>query len=251
MNNRHNKLVLRFDDEVITLLFPVAEVSIALRSLEKFAGAFEQQLPGLISTEEGLMWDRLSKQGLTDDDAERQAALDELHETVELAYPRLFRSSLLVVLWAHFEAAVKRLAGYLQSEHNATLALDDIAGSDFLRQARTYFDKVIEVPLVKDNTLWEKLEILRATRNTIAHHAGAVGPKATRERFQRWEKAGKGPPFDVLRGEIQPTPEYVASALNAVSDALESLMRRAGLEWLQRQERAPDDEEETRANPST
>ena len=68
-----------------------------------------------------------------------QAISTWIEEFVEETVPRLYRSPLLIELWAVFESGVTEMAKYLQKEQAHSLSINDLRANNDFDRARKYY----------------------------------------------------------------------------------------------------------------
>src|SRR5437762_1011742 len=108
--------------------------------------------------------------------------------------PRLYRSPVLVHLWAVFESAVIEIARYIREQDQHALTVDDLRGTNDFERSQKYYEHVLRFPLIEIEGIKEQLNMLLLVRNGIAHCNGRVEAiKPTKiEIIRRWEESHGG-----------------------------------------------------------
>lgn len=210
-------------DFVIELpLFP--EIDAELFVVLQHVAAIEHQLPQITATER----QRLEETELdgVDDEYEYQAVSTWIDEFVEETVPRLYRSPLLVELWAVFESGVIEIAKYLQKEQGHSLSINDLRANNDFDRARKYYQDVLHLPLITKDGIKECLYTLVLVRHAVAHCNGRIEVinEARLKKIQDWEKSKGGLSTDGKY--LNFTGKFIESMANAVKTALEDLMAR-------------------------
>lgn len=152
--------------EIIDLRF--SEIESELFVIAEHADAIERQLPTIMKSEFERM-ERVAER-YSEEENYLQWAEDYLNEVL----PRVYRSSILVQLWAVFEGAIIEIAKYLREKSGHSLDIDDVRGGSDYERALTYYEKVLRFPLLGIPGAKEHLDILLVARNAIAHCNGRV-----------------------------------------------------------------------------
>lgn len=147
-------------NEIIDLRF--SEIEAELFVITEHADAIERQLPAIIKSEFERM--EIVAERHPEEENYLQWAEDYLNEVL----PRVYRSSILVQLWAVFEGAIIEIAKYLREESRHSLDIDDVRGGSDYERAITYYEKVLRFPLLGIPGAKEHLDILLLARNAIA-----------------------------------------------------------------------------------
>lgn len=170
--------------------FRFSEIEAELFVIAENAETLERQLPLIAKSER----ERLEKKLEGLDPEERYGNLQWIDEYVDEVFPRLYRSTILVQLWAVFETAIIEISKYLQDKGGHTLDVDDVRGSSDYERALKYYDKVLRFPLIGVQGAKEQLDILLVARNAIAHRNGRVEQIKPQKlaRLGQWEEKRGG-----------------------------------------------------------
>src|SRR5437588_283892 len=158
-----------------------AELSVILDHAE----AVERQLPIITKAERERLEEGL--EGLDQD--EWYGTVQWIDEFADDVLPRLFRSPILVQLWAVFEAAIIEVSKYLKEKGGHSLGVDDFRGNNDYERAKKYYEDVLRFPMIEIEGVKEQLDILLLVRNAIAHCNGRVEviKPAKLQKMHRWE----------------------------------------------------------------
>lgn len=210
-------------DFVIELpLFP--EIDAELFVVLQHVAAIEHQLPQIMASERQRLIE--SELDGTNDEYEYQAISTWIDEFVEETVPRLYRSPLLIELWAVFESGVTEIAKYLQKEQAHSLSINDLRANNDFDRARKYYQDVLHLPLITSDQVKERLDILVLVRHALAHRNGRIEviKEDSLKKIQTWEKSN---------GELSTdghylnfTSAFIESMAAAVKTALEDLISR-------------------------
>jgi len=210
-------------DFVIELpLFP--EIDAELFVVLQRVSAIEHQLPQIKESER----QRLAESELDgiNDEYEYQAISRWIDEFVEETVPRLYRSPLLIELWAVFESGVTEIAKYLQKEQGHLLSINDLRANNDFDRARKYYQVVLHLPLITSDQVKERLDILVLVRHALAHGNGRIEviKENSLKKIQTWEKSNGELSTD---GQyLNFTSAFIESMADAVKTALEDLIAR-------------------------
>jgi hypothetical protein len=216
------------DSAEIRLDLTFLEISVELDALEEFWRTWERGLPDLIKTEEERLCQKWS---ITDDPGGGDEEIwRAMHTLLNNDLPRMFRSGVLVLLWAIFESAVTKAADALKAHGKHGLSVRDIRGDNDLDAMKKYFENVLKFPLFKTDDEREKVEMLRILRNTISHWNGRIEESFQKKRpgywkkLESWQKLGIGISFEYFYLEF--TPAFIESILLSVSNSVRDLLDR-------------------------
>jgi len=209
-------------DFVIDLRFAGIEAAlfVVLRHLE----TVEIQLPQVAESER----ERLQNEELSgvNDDYEYHDIKRWIDDFVENVLPRLYRSPILVELWAVFESGIVEIAEYLQKEQGHSISVHDLRSNNDFERAKKYYERVLHFPLLTIDDINERLHMLLLVRNAVAHCNGRIEViKEDRLRqIRAWEKK---------YGEISADGDYLSftaafleKMAQAVKASLEDLIGR-------------------------
>ncbi len=195
-----------------------------LKALEKSVNYHQQQYPIRIKNE-------LNKKGYKYDDPEVDIAFQEINAMVDNIFPRTFRNSFIVALWAAFESLIEKpdsipdakseaIVNYLSKRNEMKLKFSDFSGR-FVEKVKKYFIYVSEVTGINLNLpqeKWRKIEILYALRNAIVHGGSILDnlKPNIKNKLQEWGKQpGK---FEIIWGEIILTKESLEESYSLVNE---------------------------------
>lgn len=195
-----------------------------LKALEESVNYHQQQYPIRIKSE-------LKKKGYKCDDPEVDSASQEINAMVEHIFPRTFRNSFIVALWAVFESLIEKpdsvpeakteaIVNYLSKRNKMKLKSSDFSGG-FIKKIKKYFTYVSEVTGVNLNLSqekWRKIEMLYVLRNAIVHGGGIMDnlKPDIKNKLREWGKQpGK---FEIIWGEIVLTKESLEESYSLVNE---------------------------------
>lgn len=189
-----------------------------LKVLEKSLYYNQKQYPKHIRT-------KLEEEGYDFNNPEYDFASQNINAIVEDIFPRTFRNSFIVVLWATFESTIKEVANYLYKNSETKLKMSDIRGN-FLEQVEKYFGSVVNVPLKLSQEARLKLKILYTLRNVIVHGNGVFEnlEQRTQNKLQEWEKQFGG--FEIKSGKVILKKEYLKESYNFAKEIASELIKR-------------------------
>lgn len=207
--------------------FRFIDIEYELGALDDYIKLLEEQLGGLIEQEQRHFDAKIQKEIYQIDEAERQFAYQELYEHIEHLLPRFFRNPLLVTLWATFESAIIEIAEYLRNGKELKLRISDIRGDSFLKQARKYYDHILNFSLCVKPEPLGRLEMLRILRNAVAHsnsRINAVRSDEDRKKIGAWvdQKVGISLKFQTLIF----SEKFIKEAYITINETLTELLSR-------------------------
>ena len=91
---------------------------------------------------------------------------------VEVTYPRILRNPFLVSLFSLYESAVRQIAERIREEEGLEQRMR--RDGSFLRNARRYYEEILEFKLSKSSDHWHRLVLLSHLRNALAHTNGNI-----------------------------------------------------------------------------
>ena len=97
---------------------------------------------------------------------------DEYHSLVEVTYPRILRNPFLVSLFSLYESSVRQIAERIREEKGVEQAMSRSGG--FLKNARRYYEEILDFKLSKSCKHWRRLVLLSNPRNALAHTNGNI-----------------------------------------------------------------------------
>ena len=204
--------------------FVFVDIEYELASLRTFLRSLESHLEVAPDIEGTRLWEELRAEGAEDDEAEVAMIMAQIQDVEQVVLPRLFRGSFLVMLWAVLESGLERIADFAQKENNHPFRMRDVQGRDFLDQAKTYFEKMLNVPLSNNPTTWQALQVLHKSRIAMAHDAGNLSQESLKA-FRAWKSQGIAPTFTEDRQLLVLSKEDAATALELVDEFLRDVMR--------------------------
>lgn len=171
----------------------------------------------------------LADLGRDADEAEVQIAFQGLRYEVEYTYPRVYRGSLLLVIWAAYESAVVQVADFLRACKNIDLRLSEVRGRGVVEQAKIYYPKILGFPLFTSDDNAGRIGEVARLRNAFAHAAGRVAglTSGPRKAARAWEERGW---VDKELGYLVPTKTGLEAVLGVVDAEVSGLIERA-LAW--------------------
>jgi len=207
----------------IKLDFRLVEVSYALYALEDQLSLIEQQLEEIKNRESAEL--NAFLRSITPDDPEGEYRSQAFSERNEFVYPRFFRGSLLISLYAVYESAVTEIARLIQKKKGLKISLDDIKG-DFLERSKKYYEHVLDFPVCTTNPTWEQIRKLSVIRNAFAHANGRIEMLrgSVREELEKWSRKGTGIKCDISHLSVDAS--FVSTTLKCVQSSLEDLIER-------------------------
>jgi hypothetical protein len=198
--------------------------SLRMAGLDAARAAIEDQLDHLKGQRAVRLYARLKKEAhaMAPDDVEYE--VDQLKNTVEELFPKVFRGGFIISLWSVFEACIKDLAEYVRREQDIPFGLQDLRAGDFLEQTEIFFFRLLAVRAFPEKSVRTKLEELKGFRNALVHHDGAIEelPKALRSKTEvEYRSKGLLVYSDLHHQYAVPTAGYAEDAFNAVCTFLE------------------------------
>ena len=106
------------------------------------------------------------------DESDWGPARDEYHSLVEVTYPRILRNPFLVSLFSLYESAVRQIAERIREEEGVEEPMSRSGG--FLKNARRYYEEILDFKLSKSCKHWRRLVLLSHLRNALAHTNGNI-----------------------------------------------------------------------------
>ena len=105
-----------------------------------------------------------------------QSSWDLSHEEynwlVEVTYPRILRNPFLVSLFSLYESSVRQIAERIREEEGVEKPMS--RGGGFLKNARRYYEEILDFKLSRSCKHWRRLVLLSDLRNALAHTNGNV-----------------------------------------------------------------------------
>lgn len=177
----------------ILIDFRLLDVSLELFALEDHLEIIENQINRLSDSALIELEEYKLNGNLTPEDADWDQARLECDQRIECLFPRIFRGTFLVALYAVFETAVIEIAGLIQKAQKQEITLNDLRG-DFLNKANKYYKNILRFELYRDNKAWQRIRMLAELRNAIAHANGRLDmvKKESQKKFKNWEKQAVG-----------------------------------------------------------
>src|ERR1043166_7942291 len=121
------------------------EIEYELWALGQFLEFIEPQIQYLHDQDRIRTFAQLREAGWDHDEAELDLASQEIRERQQYVVPRFMRGPVIVALSACFQAGRTELANYKKRELDAPLSLNEIRAEDYLKQARRYFEAVLQM----------------------------------------------------------------------------------------------------------
>lgn len=209
--------------------FMFLQLSVELSALKDYWNTIEQQLPNL----EEVATNRLYQEwlGPNADEQEIEMVGSSVALFTQYELPRMFRSTVLVMLWAIFESTARQVAEALRIKKGFALKAKDIKGKDDLDSLNKYFVHVLQFPLVETNEEFNRLDELRILRNAISHSNSRIDEDFRDKKKEDWKKikgwadAGRGLSVDM--GYLDFSRDFIELALATVGESIDKLKARA------------------------
>ena len=114
--------------------------------------------------------------GSTSKDAESEARLlyQEYDHQIDFVIPYMLRGPFLISMWAAYELAVGEISELVRKKQGQGTSLADMNARGFPGCAKEYYRQMIPFPLYTSTQLWERLTLLYALRNAMAHANGRL-----------------------------------------------------------------------------
>jgi hypothetical protein len=160
------------------------------------------------------------------DEDVRQPAQQVWDHLSEAVAPSLSRGAFVIALYAAYESGVREIASDVARHlSEAPLALDDIRGRDFLTRTKTYFERVLRIPLTTNDGDWSTIHDLAKVRNLYAHANGHLAHATKRglRIFEALERRGDA--SETWRVAVLDA-RYVRRAYDVVNRTLRDLLER-------------------------
>lgn len=209
--------------------FLFLQLSVEISALKDYWNTIEQQLPNL----EEVAANRLYQEWLGPNADEQE--VDMVGSSVALftqyELPRMFRSTVLVMLWAIFESTARQVAEALRMKKGCALKAKDIKGKDDLDSLNKYFVHVLQFPMVETDEEFNRLDELRILRNAISHSNSRMDEDFRDKKKEDWKKikgwvdAGRGLSVDM--GYLDFSRDFIERALATVGESIDKLKARA------------------------
>ena len=198
--------------------------SLRIAGLDAARTAIEDQLVNLKGQSAVRLYARLKKEAhaMATDDVKYE--VDQLKNTVEELFPKVFRGGFIISLWSVFEACIKDIAEYVRRKKNIPFGLQDLRAGDFIEQTDKFFYRLLEVKAFPVKSVRTKLEELKGFRNALVHHDGSTEelPRALRSKTEvEYRSKGLLVYNDLHHQYAVPTAEYAEEAFKAVRTFLE------------------------------
>jgi hypothetical protein len=203
------------------------EIEYELWALGQFLEFIEPQIQYLHDQDRIRTFAQLREAGWDHDEAELDLASQEIRERQQYVVPRFMRGPFIVALSACFQAGLTELANYKKRELDAPLSLNEIRAEDYLKQARRYFEAVLQMPVDLDEARYSRLSDMLLIRNSLAHANGqrrAMSANAWHALTDALKR--RCSPADESRGVVILTAEYVKNAYTDVNACLRDLVHR-------------------------
>jgi hypothetical protein len=218
------------DDIVIPAMnFAFLEVSLELSALKDYWTTVELQLPTLAEDAGNRLFHEWL--GPNAEEQEVHMASSAVMTFTEYELPRMFRSTVLVILWAIFESASRQVAEALRAKKGLVLKLKDIKGKDDLDSLNKYFAYVLQFPLTNSEEELNRLDALRILRNSIAHWNSRMDEEFQDKKKEDWKKikewAASGNGISVDMGYLDFSKEFIERALATVGESMDNVIGRA------------------------
>ncbi len=218
--------------------FRFIEILEELSALYEYFNTIEEQIKYLYEKRHGEIQEKIEKENL--DEADIDIEFQEYWHKVEDIYPKSFRGSFIVNLWAFYESSITQVANFLREHKSISLKLSDIRG-DFIERAQKYFKYVLKFELhpVSNNEILKNLYVLR---NGFAHANGKLENmnSSTRNSIKEMINQNVGIKENTYN-EIFVEKEFLTSSFNEIHILITDLIKRTR-KW--------DDERKINSNKS-
>lgn len=170
----------------------------------------------------------LKNTGWDQDDAEVQLANQEAAELEDVVVPRFVRGPFLVSLWACFEAGVIEVTNAHSKRARLPLGLGDIRGEGFLEKTRKFYEALVKLPFVDNESHYNTLLDIQRIRHALAHSNGQRRAMSS-AAWRRVVDAAKRQDTLVndYRGFVILTHAFLQRSYDVVNTSLRALISRA------------------------
>ena len=153
-----------------------AELLAILHALEEYLNLIEEQTERSQNSAKHKL--EAASWNLKPDDkyAESEARLlyQEYDHQIDFVIPYMLRGPFLISMWAAYELAVGEISELVRKKHGQGTSLADMNVGDFPECAKEYYKQVIPFQLYTSTQRWERLTLLYALRNAMAHANGRL-----------------------------------------------------------------------------
>lgn len=201
--------------------FRFLEVSLELDSLNDLLVTIEDQEKSLSK----LRLEEVNKQINSDSEEveEWEILKHKYYYQTEHIYPKSFRGSYIVTLWATAESTLIEIANYIQFKKEVKLNFSDIRGNNIINRLEKYFTRVLGFKFFVRETLL-KFDELYLLRNCFAHANGRMDALKDNDR-NRLNKINEDMRlFEDNNGYILVHMEYLHSAYKLIRSELNLLI---------------------------
>ncbi len=209
--------------------FRLLDVRAELPALRDSVATLERQLEFIAAQRKRQVEADIAELGPDPDPGEVQLALQELAYEVEHTYPRVYRGSLLTVMWATYESAIVQVAEFLQRKKGLDIALVDVRGAGVVERARRYFRKALHCELYTGKDRQSDCARIYLVRNVFAHVNGRLAGVKDNQRSVIENMVEDGALREDL-GYVVPTKEFLEFALDVIDGEVKGLVERT-LKW--------------------
>ncbi len=199
-----------------------------LYALQKYLNIVEDQIE-FIKSQKEIQFRQWLKRERPDIDTYQEEERDHF-SLINQVFPRYFRYSLVVSLWAVYEIAIKELSEYVASNKNVHESINDGKNSIIDRSER-YFKNDIRFQLYGESKTSNRLRDIYYIRNIIAHSNGVVN-LSNKKILKRWGviSSANGGIF-LENGVLVIEKEFLKNTYDLIRETLYSLVNRVRNEW--------------------
>lgn len=193
--------------------------------LKYYLEALEKSLLFHKQEYEQFIKDKINKDKENLDESDIDIAFQEIHTMVDIVYPRTFRNSFIIQLWAAFESTMNEIAKHYYKNSKCKIKIWDIRGN-FIEKIDKYFDHIVSIPFKLTRNERKKLEILYLIRNALAHGNGVLDnlPDDRIKKLKEWEKELKI--FEIYTGQLILKKEYLEDSYDFINTITSRFIKR-------------------------
>jgi hypothetical protein len=153
-----------------------AELLAILHALEEYLNLIEEQTERSQNSAKHKLEAALWNLKPDDKDAKSEVRLlyQEYDHQIDFVIPYMLRGPFLISMWAAYELAVGETSELVRKKQGQGTSLADMDVRDFPGCAKEYYKQVIPFQLYTSTQPWERLTLLYALRNAMAHANGRL-----------------------------------------------------------------------------
>jgi hypothetical protein len=204
--------------------FRFLEINTELNSLKDLLETIKQQEKKLSEIRLEEVNKYLISISPNDVESEWDVLRDEYLYRTEHLYPKSFRGSFLVGLWATTESALQELANFVQKKKDIKLKLNDIRG-DIIERLEKYFNQVLHFELFSEQAM-ERLREIYLIRNCFAHANGRIDALKENDKRIIQKRNEDNSIYQEDQGYILLEMGYLEDINNFISVELQQLINR-------------------------